>query len=168
MISGASPARISVVSMSSATLSSANSGTSSISSCWALKNSTNCFSSSICSDSPPAPRPINQRTSTASARISDICVTTTSSFSVLTVSTVTTTSFSVTSGAGQHPARVGILDYLRPDTDNGLSTNQVTIAEMLQHAGYATGMRCGRFGPCFAHAGFIYNNRFLLYHSTCQ
>ena len=41
---------------------------------------------------------------------------------------------------GQHPARVGILDYLRPDADNGLSTDHVTLAEMLQRAGYATGM----------------------------
>lgn len=41
---------------------------------------------------------------------------------------------------GQHPARVGILDYLRPDTSAGLSTDHVTLAEMLQRAGYATGM----------------------------
>jgi arylsulfatase A-like enzyme len=41
---------------------------------------------------------------------------------------------------GQHPARVGILDYLRPDTDDGLSPDHVTMAEMLQQAGYATGM----------------------------
>jgi len=41
---------------------------------------------------------------------------------------------------GQYPARVGLLDYLRPDSATGLSTDQVTIAEMLQRAGYATGM----------------------------
>ena len=41
---------------------------------------------------------------------------------------------------GQHPARVGIIDYLRPDADNGLSTRHVTIAEVLQQNGYATGM----------------------------
>ncbi|HUV67793.1 MAG TPA: sulfatase [Sedimentisphaerales bacterium] len=41
---------------------------------------------------------------------------------------------------GQHPARVGIIDYLRPDADNALSTDHITIAEMLKKAGYATGM----------------------------
>jgi len=41
---------------------------------------------------------------------------------------------------GQYPARVGILDYLRPDTDNALSTDHITIAEMLKRVGYATGM----------------------------
>ena len=41
---------------------------------------------------------------------------------------------------GQYPARVGITDYLRPDSDNALSTDQLTVAEMLAGAGYATGM----------------------------
>jgi len=41
---------------------------------------------------------------------------------------------------GQHPARVGIIDYLRPDADNALSTDHITVAEMLKTAGYATGM----------------------------
>lgn len=41
---------------------------------------------------------------------------------------------------GQYPARVGILDYLRPDCDAPLSTDHVTIAESLKEAGYATGM----------------------------
>ena len=41
---------------------------------------------------------------------------------------------------GQFPARVGITDYLRPDSDNALSTDHVTIAEMLKKAKYATGM----------------------------
>jgi len=41
---------------------------------------------------------------------------------------------------GQHPARVGIIDYLRPDADNALSTDHITIAEMLKRARYATGM----------------------------
>ena len=41
---------------------------------------------------------------------------------------------------GQYPARVGILDYLRPNSENGLSTNHITLPEMLQRNGYATGM----------------------------
>ena len=41
---------------------------------------------------------------------------------------------------GQFPARIGILDYLRPDCATPLSTDHVTIAEMLKQAGYATGM----------------------------
>lgn len=41
---------------------------------------------------------------------------------------------------GQYPARVGITDYLRPNAANHLSTDYVTIAEMLQGAGYATGI----------------------------
>jgi arylsulfatase A-like enzyme len=40
---------------------------------------------------------------------------------------------------GQYPARVGIIDYLRP-SDAPLSTDHITIAEMLRQAGYATGM----------------------------
>ena len=42
--------------------------------------------------------------------------------------------------AGQHPARVGITDYLRPNDPKHLSTEHVTIAEMLRRAGYATGI----------------------------
>lgn len=41
---------------------------------------------------------------------------------------------------GQYPARTGILDYLRPNSANALSTDQVTLAEMFQRSGYATGM----------------------------
>jgi arylsulfatase A-like enzyme len=41
---------------------------------------------------------------------------------------------------GQHPARVGITDYLRPNSANALSTDHVTLAEMFQRAGYTTGM----------------------------
>ncbi len=41
---------------------------------------------------------------------------------------------------GQYPARVGITDYLRPNSANALSTQHVTLAEALQRAGYATGM----------------------------
>ena len=37
---------------------------------------------------------------------------------------------------GQYPARVGILDYLRPNSENGLSTNHITLPEMLQRNGY--------------------------------
>ena len=40
---------------------------------------------------------------------------------------------------GQYPARVGLTDYLRPG-DPPLSTDHVTIAEMLKQAGYATGI----------------------------
>ena len=41
---------------------------------------------------------------------------------------------------GQYPARVGITDYLRPNDARHLSTDYVTIAEMLGRAGYATGI----------------------------
>ncbi len=41
---------------------------------------------------------------------------------------------------GQYPARVGITDYLRPNATNHLSTEHITIAEMLKRAGYATGI----------------------------
>ena len=41
---------------------------------------------------------------------------------------------------GQHPARIGILDYLRPNSSNALPASQVTLPETLQHHGYATGM----------------------------
>ena len=41
---------------------------------------------------------------------------------------------------GQYPARVGIVDYLRPNSANALSTEYTTLAEMLHSAGYQTGM----------------------------
>jgi arylsulfatase A len=41
---------------------------------------------------------------------------------------------------GQYPARVGITDYLRPNDAKHLSTDHITIAEMLRRAGYATGI----------------------------
>ena len=41
---------------------------------------------------------------------------------------------------GQHPARIGILDYLRPNSANALSTDHVTLPERLRSAGYTTGM----------------------------
>ena len=41
---------------------------------------------------------------------------------------------------GQYPARVGILDYLRPDSENGLSTQHITLPEMLSQNMYQTGM----------------------------
>ena len=41
---------------------------------------------------------------------------------------------------GQHPARIGILDYLRPNSSNALPVSQVTLPEMLKNNGYATGM----------------------------
>ena len=41
---------------------------------------------------------------------------------------------------GQYPARIGILDYLRPNSANALSTRHVTLPEILGRRGYATGM----------------------------
>jgi len=41
---------------------------------------------------------------------------------------------------GQYPARVGITDYLRPGAAKHLSTDHITITEMLKKAGYATGI----------------------------
>jgi arylsulfatase A len=41
---------------------------------------------------------------------------------------------------GQYPARVGILDYLRPNSANALSQRHVTLAEVFQDNGYRTGM----------------------------
>ena len=41
---------------------------------------------------------------------------------------------------GQYPARVGILDYLRSNSENGLAKKHVTLPETLQRAGYAPAM----------------------------
>lgn len=41
---------------------------------------------------------------------------------------------------GQHPARIGIVDYLRPNSANALSTDLITLPERLRDGGYATGM----------------------------
>lgn len=41
---------------------------------------------------------------------------------------------------GQAPARVGILDYLRPNSAQGLSADQITLPEMLKKNGYQTGI----------------------------
>ncbi|MEL6104568.1 MAG: sulfatase-like hydrolase/transferase [Planctomycetota bacterium] len=41
---------------------------------------------------------------------------------------------------GQHPARIGIVDYLRPNSANALSPELVTLPEQLRDNGYATGM----------------------------
>ena len=41
---------------------------------------------------------------------------------------------------GQYPARTGILDYLRPNSENGLSTRLITLPEQLRDSGYVTGM----------------------------
>lgn len=41
---------------------------------------------------------------------------------------------------GQHPARLNILDYLRPNSSNALPTNHVTLPKILQKNGYKTGM----------------------------
>ena len=41
---------------------------------------------------------------------------------------------------GQYPARIGILDYLRPNSENGLSIKHITLPEVLQKNGYTTGM----------------------------
>jgi arylsulfatase A len=41
---------------------------------------------------------------------------------------------------GQYPARIGITDYLRPNTNNHLSLDYITMAEMFQSSGYVTGI----------------------------
>ena len=41
---------------------------------------------------------------------------------------------------GQHPARVGILDYLRPNSSNALPVSHVTLPKILKENGYSTGM----------------------------
>ena len=41
---------------------------------------------------------------------------------------------------GQYPARIGISDYLRPNSANALSTEHTTLAEALRDSGYTTGM----------------------------
>jgi len=41
---------------------------------------------------------------------------------------------------GLYPARLGITDYLRPDDQNHLAPQCLTIAEVLKKAGYATGI----------------------------
>ena len=41
---------------------------------------------------------------------------------------------------GQHPARVGITDYLRPNSSNGLPVSQVALPEILAKHEYTTGM----------------------------
>jgi arylsulfatase A len=41
---------------------------------------------------------------------------------------------------GQYPVRTGITDYLRPDDPKHLSTDYVTVAELLRSAGYVTGI----------------------------
>ena len=41
---------------------------------------------------------------------------------------------------GQHPARLGILDYLRPNSSNALPADKVTLPEVLSRNGYQTGM----------------------------
>lgn len=41
---------------------------------------------------------------------------------------------------GQYPARIGITDYLRPNSGNFLDTNYVTLPEALRKNGYHTGI----------------------------
>ena len=41
---------------------------------------------------------------------------------------------------GQHPARIGILDYLRPNSSNALPVSQLTLPKILKRNGYKTGM----------------------------
>jgi len=41
---------------------------------------------------------------------------------------------------GEHPAEIGIVDYLRPNSANRLPTDRVTLPEKLKEQGYATGM----------------------------
>jgi len=42
--------------------------------------------------------------------------------------------------SGQFPARIGVTDYLRPDTDWRLPDEMITLPELFKKAGYATGM----------------------------
>ena len=41
---------------------------------------------------------------------------------------------------GQYTARHGVLDYMRPDSSNPLTTSHLTLPEMLQQQGYTTGI----------------------------
>lgn len=41
---------------------------------------------------------------------------------------------------GKHPARLGIVDYLRPNSANGISSDLTTLPEVLKESGYSTGM----------------------------
>jgi arylsulfatase A-like enzyme len=41
---------------------------------------------------------------------------------------------------GLHPARLGIVDYLRPNSANRLQSDLVTLPEVLKQNGYSTGM----------------------------
>ena len=41
---------------------------------------------------------------------------------------------------GQHPARIGIIDYLRPNSANALSTSHNSLPKVLAQNGYSTGM----------------------------
>lgn len=41
---------------------------------------------------------------------------------------------------GQHPARIGITDYLRPHGDEHLNEDLTTVAELFKQVGYTTGM----------------------------
>ena len=59
---------------------------------------------------------------------------------------------------GQHPARVGILDYLRPNSSNALPVSQVTLPKILRRNGYATGM-VGKWHL----TGYKYQDAHLLY-----
>ena len=42
--------------------------------------------------------------------------------------------------SGQYPARIGVTDYLRPDTAWHMPERMVTLPEMFKNAGYVTGM----------------------------
>jgi arylsulfatase A-like enzyme len=57
--------------------------------------------------------------------------------------------------SGQYPARVGITDYLRPDDPKHLPAEHVTLAEMLQSAGYATGIIGKWHLTGYAHHGAV-------------
>jgi len=54
---------------------------------------------------------------------------------------------------GQYPARIGITDYLRPNSGNFLDTNYVTLPEALRNNGYHTGI-IGKWHL----TGHIFNN----------
>lgn len=60
---------------------------------------------------------------------------------------------------GLHPARTGILDYLRPNSANALSTDYGSLANVLRQHGYRTGMIGKWHLTGYAHHGAEYEIR---------
>jgi len=59
---------------------------------------------------------------------------------------------------GRHPVRTGLLSVLWPGQDEGLSDDEVTVAEVLSDAGYSTAM-WGKW-----HLGEDYGRRNTMFH----